>query len=67
MSEIIRYTAMHPTTGQWMLTIYADRLVNETPDCTNYFLGDAIVAQVDPRQVTVGDSGGRLVETGSPT
>lgn len=56
---MIRYIVRHAETGAWMMTIYADGLRNETPECTNYYAGDLLVAQVDPRLVVV-DSGGRM-------
>ena len=58
---MIRYIVRDRTTGEWLLTIYADGSRNETPDCTNYYAGDLLVAQVNPRLVVV-DSGGRTAE-----
>lgn len=56
---MIRYIVRHAETGAWMMTIYADGSRHETAKCVNYYVGETVVAQVDPRLVVV-DSGGRM-------
>jgi len=56
---MIRFIIRDKQTGAWMVTIYADGSRNETPECTNYYAGDVVVAQVNPGLVVV-DSGGRV-------
>ena len=56
---MIRYIAMNKETGKWMLTIFADRFEQVDPNTVNYYRGDVVVAQVDPAELTVSDSGGR--------
>jgi hypothetical protein len=61
-----RYIEIGPgdaaSSGRWRLSIYADRVETASPECVNYFAGDLLIAQVDPTQLTIADSGGRTEE-----
>lgn len=59
---MIRYI-VRDRAGAWMATIYADGSREEPSECTNYYQGDNVVAQVNPKLLVV-DSGGRMEKVG---
>lgn len=60
---MIRYIVRDRRTHEWQMTIYADGSREEACDCTNFYIGETVVAQVNPTLVFV-DSGGRSEQKG---